>query len=563
MKPSLSDLKPVLAVFIAERRRGLMIGALLSTLTVLAGVALLGLSGWFITAASIAGLSVTTAMTFDVFAPSAGIRMLAIGRTVSRYGERMATHDATLAVLAALRERLFRGWAMGGAARNLASRPAKLLFRLTADIDALDSLYLRVLVPATVAVGAAFAASVVLGLIHPLFGVAVGLTLLVAGLGIPYIAGRAAAKLARRRMYAVEALRARVIDLVAGQTDLLLAGRLEAQCGSVAAADRYAAKADNRLNRIETAVGFGFGLTSALLLAGSLIAVATLAGANVIGAPVAAFGMLVAFAAIEPFGALRRGAVELGRTLIAARRVGQRLTATDDPVAHAKPESGLAFKLSGATVSYEGNAKSALHNISLQLKAGEKLALVGVSGAGKSSFLALLAGELKLESGGASVTDATLLTQRTELFADSIRENLLIADPAATDERLRDALEAAGLLATIDALPRRLDTRLGEGGLGLSGGQSRRLTLARLFLRNASLWLLDEPTEGLDRDTARDVMGRLVEQADFRAVVIASHIHREVAIADMIAVIEDGNVASVSRRGEAAFEQALAQLRPD
>ncbi|NKF32136.1 ABC transporter ATP-binding protein, partial [Pseudomonas sp. BGM005] len=119
-------------------------------------------------------LSTAAAVTFDVFAPSAGIRLLAIIRTAARYGERLATHDATLGVLAALRERLFRGFAEPGAARALHYRPARLLFRLTADVDALDSLYLRILVPAAVAVGAALVASLALGLMHPLFGLCFG-----------------------------------------------------------------------------------------------------------------------------------------------------------------------------------------------------------------------------------------------------------------------------------------------------------------------------------------------------------------------------------------------------
>ncbi|MGO4354775.1 thiol reductant ABC exporter subunit CydC [Rhizobium sp. RAF36] len=563
MNTRLGDLKPVVYLFIAERRRGLLIGALMSALTVLAGIALLGLSGWFITAASIAGLSIATAVTFDVFAPSAGIRLLAIGRTFSRYGERMTTHDATLSVLAALRERLFSGWAKDGAARDLAARPSKLLFRLTADIDALDGLYLRVLVPAAVAICTAIAASVALGMIHPLIGAATGLILLLAGLGIPYLAGRAAAKSARRRMHGVEAVRGRVIDLVSGQTDLLMAGRLDAQSAAVVTADAYISAADDRLNRIETAVTFGFGLTSSLLLAGSLLAVATLAGTGSIGAPVAALGLLVAFAAIEPFAALRRGAIELGRTLIAARRVGARLTAADRTTGHGAPETGIAFALTDVASAHDEAEKLALCKLTITLKAGETLALIGSSGAGKSSFLALLAGELQPQDGSAVITDSTLLTQHTELFADSIRGNLLIADPSASEAQLRDALEAAGLLTTIDALPQGLDTKLGEGGLGLSGGQSRRLALARLFLRNASLWLLDEPTEGLDGETARDVISRLAEKASGHAVVIASHIRREAAIADIIAVIADGCIVEISRRGEAAFEKALNRLRPD
>ncbi|MGQ3130193.1 MAG: ABC transporter ATP-binding protein, partial [Variovorax sp.] len=162
MKPNThrhaGELRLVLRPFFAAQSRALRWGALLAAVTVLTGMALLGLSGWFITATALAGLHAATAFTFDVFAPSAGIRLLALGRTASRYGERLVTHDATFGALAALRVRLFRGWARAEAARALALRPARLLFRLTSDIDALESLYLRLLVPAAAALGAALLA---------------------------------------------------------------------------------------------------------------------------------------------------------------------------------------------------------------------------------------------------------------------------------------------------------------------------------------------------------------------------------------------------------------------
>ncbi|MBY5369923.1 ATP-binding cassette domain-containing protein [Rhizobium leguminosarum] len=558
-----ADLKPILRLFLAERRRALLLGAALSAATVTAGIALLGLSGWFITATSLAGLSAAAAITFDVFAPSAGIRLLAIIRTAARYGERLATHDATLSVLAALRERLFRGFAEPGAARTLLHRPAKLLFRLTADIDALDSLYLRILVPAAVAIGAALAASVVLGLMHPLFGLCFGLFLAGAGLGLPIIAGRAARKHARRRAHGIEALRSRTIDLVAGQTDLLMAGRLAAQTSTIAAADAYSGRADDRLNRVETGLTFGFGLVSTLLLTASLLAVAALAETKVITAPVAALGLLVAFAAVEPFAALRRGALELGRTLLAAKRIAPRLATAAAPEPLAVPVPGCVFSLAKVSAFHENSAVPALEDIELTLQPGQCLAVIGSSGAGKSSLLTLLSGELPARTGSVAAMAATLLTQRTELFEDSLRGNLLLANPDANEVRLREALTAAGLLADIEAMPRGIDTPLGEGGLGLSGGQSRRLALARLFLRDTPLWLLDEPTEGLDGATARDVLIRLSAMAAGRSLVIATHIRREAAIADRIAVIEGGRITEISRRGEAAFEKALDRLRPD
>ncbi|MBB3593446.1 ATP-binding cassette subfamily C protein CydC [Rhizobium sp. BK529] len=557
------DLKPVLRLFIQTRRKELLLGGALSAATVAAGIALLGLSGWFITATALAGLSVTVAATFDVFAPSAGIRFLAILRTAARYGERLTTHNATLAVLAALRERLFRCWASAGAARALLNRPARLLFRLTADIDALDSLYLRVLVPATVAVGAALVASLTLGLMHPLFGLLFGLSLILTGLGLPLAAGRLAVKPARRRAYGVETIRSRTIDLVAGQTDLLMANRLAAQQQAIAAADTYTAKADDWLNRIETGVSFGFGLFSTVLLVAALLTVAVLMQFGAITAPVAALGLLVVFAATEPFAALRRGAMEFGRTILAAKRIGPRLSAAEADFAPMAPAHELAFALQNITVAHDGAALPALRNVSLELRRGEHIAIIGRSGAGKSTLLSLLAGELPSADGIAAALDATLLTQRTELFQDTLRGNLLLAAPGADDDRLREALDAAGLLADVDALPSGLDTPLGEGGMGLSGGQSRRLALARLFLRDTPLWLLDEPTEGLDGRTARDVLHRLALSAEGRALVIATHIRREAALADRIAIIANGRITEFSRRGEAAFEKALDQLRPD
>ena len=197
--PVVATLAPVVRLFAAERRALMMAGVLLAAATVVAGMLLLGLSGWFITATALAGASVATALAFDVFAPSAGIRFFALARTAARYGERLVTHDATLKILAALRERLFRGWAGPEAARALLMRPARLLFRLTADIDALDSLYLRLLVPAGAALAAAAVAGVAFGAMNVGLGLAVAAFLALAGFGLPLAAAWRSGAWARRR----------------------------------------------------------------------------------------------------------------------------------------------------------------------------------------------------------------------------------------------------------------------------------------------------------------------------------------------------------------------------
>ena len=555
------SLQPILRLFFRTKGTALLAGIATATVTVLAGIALLGLSGWFITATAIAGMSIATAVVFDVFAPAAGIRLLAILRTGSRYLERLVTHDATLAILAALREKLFRSWARPSAANTLLKRPARLLFRLTADIDALDSLYLRVVVPIGAALATALVAGIALGLMNPIFGLVVATVLLAAGLCIPLAAARRSEKSMRRRAKGTEALRARTVDLVASQTELLMAGRLADQKLALARADGYIAASDRRLNRIEIVTGAGFGIVHASLLAGGLVAVGLLMQAETIGAPVAALGMLVILGAMEPFSALRRGAMELGRTVLAAKRVAPQLTDEAEPAAPQRPANGKAVQLKSVSARHEGAERDALKNITLDIAAGERVAIVGTSGAGKSTLFSLLAGEIQATQGSVAVLPTRLLTQRTELFQDSLRDNLRLARADAGDHELMDALDAAGLGTFIRELPAGLDAMLGEGGLGLSGGQARRLALARLFLTDAPLWLLDEPTEGLDNATAEDVLERLKARAGSRTLLIATHIRREARICERIIVLNQGALIESVGKETGRFDEILENMR--
>lgn len=545
-------------------RRLLAAGAFLAALTVVAGMALLGLSGWFITSTALAGLVPATAFMFDVFAPSAGIRLLALGRTGSRYAERLVAHDATFAVLAELREQLFRGWARADAARALLRQPGRLLFRLTSDIDALESVYLRLFVPACAALGAALLAGLVLGSMHVGLGAALSTWLIGVGLGMAWFIARQARRPAVQRAHAVEALRARTIDLVEGQAELVMAGQLDAQVQELSRIDHRLARADLTLNRLETAAGLGYAAAGTVTLVAVLLAVGGLVTQGVMGAPAAALALLVALSAMEPFAALRRGAVEAGRTWLAAKRLAPSiqppLGAAPAPLQEPSP---VALRMVDVVARYPGNSNPVVHYASLCMAVGEHVALIGPSGAGKSTLLALATGELVPESGIASFATACLLTQRTELFQDSLRGNLLLAAPDANDARLWAALHDAGLDDDVRALARGLDTPLGEGGLGLSGGQSRRLALARLLLRDAPLWVLDEPTEALDTTTAHDVLQRLLRRASGRSLLIATHLRREAALADRLISVRDGRTVADVSRGTKAFDLALLQLRPD
>lgn len=560
MKPR-STLWPVLAALARMAPRRLWLGgALLALLTVLMGMALLGLSGWFITATALAGLLPASAIVFDVFMPSAGIRLLALGRTGTRYAERLVTHDATLAVLAALRERLLRIWATPAAALSLRLRPARLLQRLTADVDALDSLYLRLFVPLLAATGATLMAALALGLMRWWLGLALAAWLLATGLGSALWLARSARRPAVRRALALESLRARTADLVAGQAELAMAGTLAAHCERIAALDTRVAEADAELHGLEARTSFVQGLCGALALAGVLLGVGWLAEAGLLGAPVAALALLLALTAMEPFAALRRGALETGRSWLAARRLAPALRdcAAQGACEPAAPRQGLAVELEQVVAP-----RAAVLAQDIRIAEGERVALLGASGAGKTTLLSLMAGELQPLAGAVRARRCTWMTQRTELFEDSLRDNLLLACPEAAEDTLWAALEVAGLAGDVRAMAQGLDTRLGEGGLGLSGGQARRLVLARLLLSPARCWLLDEVTEGLDARTAADLLVRLDSAARGRTLVLATHKLREAQLADRLLWVEQGRVVSEALRGTPPFEAALARLRQD
>lgn len=568
---TVQELRAVIRLFASEHRRQAWQGAAIAALTVLSGMALLGLSGWFITATAIAGLNVALAFAFDVFMPSAGIRLLAMGRTGLRYAERLITHDATLSVLASLRVRLFKGWAQPQAARRLLARPAQLLFRLTTDIDALDSVYLRVMVPMFAAVVAALATGIALAFIQPWLGLAVTCWLLISGLGIATAVAWRARTIARLRYHALEALRARSIDLISGQGELLMHGQLQVQCGKLQAADARLAEADDALNHLESLSGMAYSIAGAAMLCGTLLTVASLVEKNGIGTPVAALALLLVLTATEPFAALRRGSLEWGRTLLAARRLSGRLEMPLGTRSTPLPINGhYAIHLDQVTAhpgDMDGVQLPYLQRLSLSVDAGERVALIGHSGAGKSTLMALIAGELPVLAGQCEVVPHTLLSQRTELFQDSVRDNLLLADPQADDALLWQALETAGLADVIASMPQGLNSRLGEGGIGLSGGQARRLALSRLLLRQVPLWVLDEPTEGLDQHTANDVLLKLRQilatQENKRTVLIATHVRREAELADRIVRMHRGAIVADVRRGDPLFDGLLASLRHD
>lgn len=530
----MSALWQILRLMLRDQRAAMVRGAALAVLVLAMGVALLGLSGWFITAAAAAGLAGVGA-TFDVFRPSAMVRFLALGRAAARYGERLATHDATLRALESLRLRLLAGHLAAPWQKLIRLRGAEALNRLTADVDALDGLPLRLALP-LLAGGAtqllAFAALWMLtGWQVAVWVMAVSVA---GGALVLWHMARHTLRPSRRAEAAAQAFRTRLIDMIRARDDLAVYGHLEAQQAAVRSAEARRHEWRLGLDRTDRRAGAALAGLSALVAGGTLWLGLTMAQDGRLTPAIAAIGVFAALALAETLMPLRRAVADLGRMADAARRVKGGLVSTLPTLASVTGTGGL--QVSTLRLARPGESLSLTAPLSFAVAPGETVALTGPSGAGKSTVLLSLAGLHTPLSGQIMLAGRplaewddpslrallTLVPQRSVLMAGTVAEALRLAAPEATEDQMWQALEATALADTIRARG-GLEMQLGSRGTGLSGGEARRLVLARALLRRPAILLLDEPTEGLDPATATHVLNGIRAHLPQAAILLASH----------------------------------------
>ena len=537
----------------------LVSGIFLSLLTALAAIALLTLSGWFISSSAIAGLVAIdgNGLAFNFMLPAAQIRALAMTRTLGRYGERLVTHEATFRVLASIRSWFFQQLIPLVPGRLSVLRSGDLLSRMTADIDALDALYLRLLAPAIVAIIGVTAVTVFLAFYAPIVSLTTGLMLIIASIGVPWIVNRLGRAGAEAIVVLAANFRIRHIDMTQGLADLIanqaygrFSGFLERFSGLMIDTQRR----NNRLSAIASAITFLLSQTT--LLMALVLATIALKGGLLSGSDLAliVFCVLAAFELVTP---LPLAVQMLAKTQKAARRIRQ---VTELSPATAPPKQALPLpehydlRLNEVSFRYPDQQDFVLKNISLTIPQGGKIAIVGANGSGKTTLLHLLMRHYDPEQGSVLLAGQNIrqldadelmtcfgvLSQRSQLFAASIKENLLIAKPDASATELDTAVKAAGLESYIGYLPEGLDTWVGESGVKVSGGEARRIALARLYLKNAPVLILDEPTEGLDSDTERDVFKALADFARDKTVVMVTHREAGLGLVDVVYGMERG-----------------------
>jgi len=488
----------------------------------------------------------------------AAVEVLAFLRGPLRYAERLVGHDAALRALTRWRLWLYDCLTPRVPAALAGWRSGDLLSRAINDVDALQDLYLRTLLPVAIATGAAVIGTVAVGVILPWAALALGLPLLVA-LTVP-------ALLTWRRGGDEEvaalagSLSAQVVDALAGAPELLAFG---ADARLLGAVEELGLRTD-ALGRRHARLGTGaavliqvcLGLAVTAVLATGVAAV----HAHHLGQVMVAVLPLAALATFEtvpgvPLAVANARAVQASaRRLFALEDVP---IPVGDPANPLPPPAGVSeVRFADASLRYGLGLPRALDAVNLCLPAGGRVAVTGSSGAGKSSLVTALLRYWPLENGtlslgGADVEDlrqadtravSALADQRAQMFAGTVRSNLVLGRPDATEAEITDAVRIARLEAFVATLPQGLDTPVGEDGVALSGGERRRLAVARALLAPGAVLVLDEPTSGLDPALADELMDAVLAAAGERSVLVITHRAAEAARCDVVVTLEEGRV---------------------
>ncbi len=524
------DILRVLALW-RSRLWWLLAGILSACIAALAGIALLGLAGGAVAEGLTEG-----ALFAGGAAALLWLRPVAALRPVARYLERLVTHAATFRALADTRVWFFRRLAERLPAGVGFRRTGDLLGRLVSDIDALDRVYLGAIVPAVAALSLVVAIALVLGAASPVLAALVALPLALALL-LPPLLAPGAAEAGRRVADAQGSLRAAVVDPLTGAEDTLAANAEAAAIRRVASEHASLAAAQRTLARRGA---WGGAAGAVLTQAAMLGALAYGLASGQAGVAAAVLGLFLAIAAAEAFGLLPRAGAALAAAGASARRLFE---AADTPAPVAEPASpaaapaGHGIRISGLRFAWAPDRPAVFDGLDLDVPEGARLALLGPSGIGKSTLAALLlklaapqGGRIQLGGVDLASLPADLvrsriacLTQDARLFDDSIEANLRLAAPQAEQAALWRALDDAGIGALVRSLPEGLATRCGEAGARFSGGQARRLALARALLSAAPVLILDEPAAGLDPETERAFLETLGEATAGRTVILIVH----------------------------------------
>jgi thiol reductant ABC exporter CydC subunit len=550
-----------LAALLRPLRRRLAVAALLGFGTIASSIGLMATAAYLISRAA------RHPPLLDLAVAIVGVRFFGISRAVFRYLERLATHDLGFRLLADIRVRVFRALERLAPAGLERFRTGDLLARLTSDIDALQPVFVRALVPPLVAI-LTVAAVVVLGeVIHGGAGLILGAILVAAAIVLSWMTAWAGRRSGRIQAVAMAELGALLVDAIDGAAELAVYGRSESMLDRIEQADAGLVAAQRRSSWIR-----GLGNAGSVLFGGAAVwlvtaaAIPAVASGRLDGIYLAVLAM-IAFAAFEAITPLPEAFLELGRSREAARRLFDVIDAPPvviEPVAPQQPPGGAVVELRGARLRYSPDGPWALDGVDLRLEPGRRVAVVGESGAGKTTVADVLVRFRDLDEGEYLIggTPASALAsaavrrivgiagEDAYLFDDTVRGNVLLGKPDAGPADLDAAARTARLDSWIESLPDTWSTRVGEYGELVSGGERRRIALARAFLAEFPVLILDEPTTGLEAGMARELLGDALDATADKALLLITHRLEAMDRMDEILVLDAGRVVERGRHDE-------------
>jgi thiol reductant ABC exporter CydC subunit len=550
--------KTLLALLRAARpsRARVAASVALGATSVLSGVGLIAFAGYLISRAA----ERPPVLSLGVIIVA--VRCFGLARPVSRYFERLTSHDLAFRVLAGLRVSFFARLEPLVPARLEGYRRGDLLTRMVGDVDALQNLFLRGLTPPLVALLAGGVSVAVCAAYLPLAALVLAGGLLAGGVVVPTVAAYAGRRSGARQASARAELTVELVELLRGAPELVVLGADRAALERVAALDAEL----TRLARAEAlATGLVEGLAVAvagLTVAGVLAVCIAATAAGALDRVLVATLALLAMASFEAVAPLPSAALRLQTTLDSGRRLlalADREPAVTDPAAAAALPAGSQLTLDGVGFAYGDDENWELSGLDLYLAPGQRVALVGPSGAGKSTIAALLVRFLDPDAGRLTLAGrdlralrqrdvrsrVTLDSQDAYLFSTTIRENVRLARPGASDDEIERALAQARVWEWVRSLPEGLDTFVGEEGAAVSGGERRRIALARTFLAGAPVIVLDEPTGHLDPETAEALIGDALSAADTRSVVLITHRPEGLDLVDHVLTLRRGRIVDM------------------
>ena len=559
----------------------LFLGLVLMITGLASSIGLLTTSGWFLAATAIAGLGTL----FNFFYPSASVRGLAIGRTLFRYFEKLVTHDATFRILAKLRVQVFEKIIPLSPGVLNRYRNSDLLNRLVSDVDTLDSLYLRLIAPFITAIFVILAMCIGLSFVNAPLALGLGVSLLLLVFVIPTVFYQLGKKFGDKLVHSRALYRTQFLEFIQAQAELLLFNAEDKLKDNMAKTE-----ANWQADQQKEANLSGFSTALSLFLNGLIIAAMLWFSSQ------AEFGndeYRMAFIALFTFAALASFEIlmplgsaflHIGQVIASAERVTdiieQQPLVTFNGKAEFDQNVITLIEAKDLSFTYPERQNRALENLNLTIQKGKKVAILGKTGSGKSTLLQLLvrnydANQGELFLAGKPIADYSedtlrsqfcFLTQRVHVFSDTLRQNLQFASAVnISDEKMIEVLNQVGLGKLLEQ-EQGLDIWLGDGGRPLSGGEQRRLGLARILLNDAPILLLDEPTEGLDRETERQILRLILAHAENKTLIMVTHrltaIEQfdELCVIDEAKLIEKGTYAELLQLERGFFKQLVERV---